>query len=259
MARARKKRAGHVVEILESKRPLAALKKFLATIGQTPSLQDSQIVLGAAQLALAGDDADAPALIDLVLDHWDRFPDRAGFHAEAFLRNAFDADDDPARLERLLMYATASGIDLVEEEVPLPEIPVHIAPHLRRVQRAVDDLVSELDRLGQPSTRHPPATLEQVLAAERAARIQLPNDYRALLTITDGLAVWEHQFYGTAELRTAHLVHDRVPIARGTRPADWLFYDPYGDGYLLADQVVPDLVTVLHRIGRTAADSLELN
>lgn len=258
MARA-KKSAGTVVEILESKRPVEALRTFLATIGAAPTVREGQVALGAAQLALAGDDVDAAGLIDLVLDHWERFPDRSGFHAEAFLRNAFDSDDDPARLERLLMYATASGIDLVDEEVSLPAIPVRIEPHMRRVRQAVDDLVTELGRLGQPATKHPPASLDDVLAAERESRIQLPNDYRAMLTITDGLAAWEHTFYSTKDLRTAQLVRDCVPIASGFGPTDWLLYDPYGDGYLLADQPVADLVTALDRIGRIAADVLATN
>lgn len=258
MARA-KKRPGTVVEILESKRPVEALRKYLAKIGAKPTLQQGEAALGAAQLALAGDDVEAAPLIDLVLDHWERFPDQSGFHAEAFLRNAFDADDDPARLERLLMYATASGIDLVVEEIPFPAIPVHVAPHMRRVRDAIDELVEELDRLGQPATKHPPATLDAVLAAERASRIQLPNDYRAMLTITDGMAAWEHTFLGTEDLRSAPLVRDRVPIASGATPADWLLYDPYGDGYFLADQPIADLVTALHRIGRIAADALATN
>lgn len=255
----KRKQGATVVAIVESARPLHALRAFLASIGAVATVHEGQIALGAAQLALAGDDGDAPALIDLILANWERFPDQHGFHAEAFLENAFAADGDPDRLERVLMYAMASGIDLLEEEVPLPEIPVHIAPHLRRVRQAVDALVSELDRLGQPATRHPPATLDAVLAAERAARLQLPNDYRAMLTITDGLAAWEHRFYSTEDLRSAHLVRDCIPIAIGASPTEWLLYDPFGDGYLLADQPVADLVTVLDRIGRTAADALELN
>jgi hypothetical protein len=258
MARANK-RALPVVQILESKRPLTALRRFLAKIGEFASVRDGQIALGAAQLALAGEDADAAALIDLVLAHWERFPDQSGFHAEAFLRNAFDADNDPVRLERVLMYATASGIDLLDEEVSLPAIPVRIEPHVRRVRQAVDALVTELERLGQPATTNPPASLEDVLAAERAARIQLPNDYRAMLTITDGLAAWEHTFLGTKDLLLAHLVRDCVPIASSAKPNDWLLYDPRGEGYLLADQPIADLVAALGRIGRIASDALELN
>lgn len=130
MARAKKrakpKRSGTtVVAILESKRPLTALRAFLAKIGEKATVQEGQIALGAAQLALAGDDADAPALIDLVLANWERFPDQRGFHAEAFLHNAFETDGDPARLERVLMYALASGIDLLVEEPALPDpLPV---------------------------------------------------------------------------------------------------------------------------------------
>jgi hypothetical protein len=110
-----------VVAILESERPLTPLRAFLAKLGEKATVQEGQIALGAAQLALAGDDPDARALIDLILANWERFPDQRGFHAEAFLQNAFASDDDPARLERLLMYATASGIDLVDEEPPVAE------------------------------------------------------------------------------------------------------------------------------------------
>lgn len=258
MARARKRRPT-VVQLVESSLPLMALDAYLRTIKQKATREQTQVALGAAQLMLAGGDVDAPRLIDLVLEYWARFRDQSGFHAEAFLRNAFDADDDPARLERLLMYATASGIELVEEEVPLPEIPVHIAPHVRSVRQAVDALVLELERLGQPATTNPPASLDEVLDAERASRIQLPNDYRAMLTITDGLSAWEHTFLGTKDIKLAHLVRDCVPIASGSKPTEWLLYDPFGDGYLLADQPVPDLVTALDRIGRIAADMLETN
>ncbi len=282
-----KKGAGKVVEILESKRPLAALRKFLANIGETPTVQEGQIVLGAAQLALAGDDPDAAALIDLVLEHWERFPDRSGFHAEAFLNNAFEADGDPARLERVLMYATASGIDLVTEEEPVPAIPVRIEPHVRPVRAALDALIADLGRLGQPATRNPPASLDDVLAAERTRQIQLPNDYRALLTITDGLAIWDNTFFATTDYRSeTRLARDAreyiamsaryraaidacVPIANWGQPNDWLLYDPLGHvrrgepGYVLmlnADELpLDDLVAALDRIGRVAADVLATN
>jgi hypothetical protein len=134
---------------------------------------------------------------------------------------------------------------------------------MRRVRQAVDDLVTELDRLGQPATKRPPASLEDVLAAERESRIQLPNDYRAMLTITDGLAAWEHTFYSTTDYRSAELVRDCVPIANGARPTDWLLYDPRGQGYVLmldADELpLDDLVAALDRIGRIAADVLATN
>ena len=31
--------------------------------------------------------------------------------------------------------------------------------------------------------------------------MQLPNDYRALLTICDGLTLWDHTFFGTVDYK----------------------------------------------------------
>src|SRR5438045_7572881 len=42
-------------------------------------------------------------LLDLVLARWDAFPDRTGFHAQEFLRNAFAAvGNDRERIARLV-------------------------------------------------------------------------------------------------------------------------------------------------------------
>ncbi|MFN0245496.1 MAG: SMI1/KNR4 family protein [Kofleriaceae bacterium] len=283
-----RKGATTVVAILESERPLALLRAFLAAIDETATVQEGQIALGAAQLALAGDDADAAALIELILANWERFPDQRGFHADAFLHNAFASDDDPARLERLLMYATASGIDLVDEEPPPPGIPVSIEPYVRPVRAALDSLIGNLHRLGQIATKNPPASLDDVLDAERARRIQLPNDYRALLTITDGFAIWANTFFGTTDYRseTALARNAReylemsarygakgmdacVPLANWGQSNDWLLYDPLGHvrrgdpGYVLmmnADETpLDDLVAALAFLDEIASDALATN
>lgn len=294
MAPARKKPARPakgaitVVTILEANRPLEALRTFLATIGETATVQEGQIALGAAQLALAGDDADTPALIDLILDHWERFPDQRGFHAEAFLHNAFESDGDPERLERLLMYATASGVDLVTEDELVPLVPVSIEPHLIPVRAALDTLIANLHRFGQTATRYPPATLDDILDAERVRRIQLPNDYRALLTITDGFAIWGNQFFGTTDYRSeTPLAKDAreyietstrygakgldtcVPLANWGQANDWLLYDPLGQvrrgepGYVLMlnayETPLDDLVAALAYLDEDATEALATN
>lgn len=289
MARARpRKGAATVVAILESKRPLDALRKFLRNIGAKASVQEGQIALGAAQLALAGDDPDAAALIDLVLTNWERFPDQSGFHAQAFLENAFEADSDPERLERLLMYATASGIDLVTEEEPVPGIPVRIEPHLRPVRAALDALIADLGRLGHPATKNPPASLDDVLDAEKTRHIQLPNDYRALLTITNGFAIWDNTFFSTLDYRdeTPLAKNAReylamssrygttgmdvcVPLANWGQPNDWLLYDPLGHvrrgepGYVLMlnadERPLADLVAALAHLREVATDVMATN
>lgn len=272
MARAKaaqkSKKSLPVVKILDAKRPLVALRAFIATLGPRATPRQGDIALGAAQLLLAGDDADATKVIDLILAHWSRFPDPSGFHAQEFLRNAFTADDDVARLEHILMLATANGIAILDEESP-PEIPVRIEPHVRPVRAALDKLIATLADFGQRATRHPPATIADVVATEAERQIQLPNDYRALLTITDGLAIWDHTFYGTGDYRTAALVNDCIPIANCGQPDEWLVYDSFGrmregePGYVLmldaSDTPLDGLVAALGHIARTAADALATN
>src|SRR5256885_964847 len=82
------------------------------------SVSQGQFALGSAQLMLlpiAREHRGGPEvkeLIDLVLARWDAFPDRAGFHAQEFLRNAFAAvGNDPPRIHRLaaLVPEDASG------------------------------------------------------------------------------------------------------------------------------------------------------
>ena len=169
-----------------------------------------------------------------------------------------------------------------------PAIPVDIEAHVESVREALDALVSTLEELGQHGKLNPPASLDLVLAAERVRKIQLPNDYRALLTITDGFAIWDNQFLGTADLRSdtalaksarayiemstgygATGINECVPIANWGQPNDWLLFDPLGTvrggepGYVLmlnADELpMDDLVAALDRIARIAADVLGTN
>src|SRR5262249_37865568 len=106
--RARLSGGSPVVKVLESRQPIEALRKFLARIPDKATMEQGQIALGSAQLMLlpiahehrGGDEV--KQLLDLVLARWDAFPDRSGFHAQEFLRNAFAAvGDDHDRITRL--------------------------------------------------------------------------------------------------------------------------------------------------------------
>lgn len=169
-----------------------------------------------------------------------------------------------------------------------PAIPVDIDSHVESVREALDALVSTLEELGQHGKLNPPASLDLVLSAERNRKIQLPNDYRALLTITDGFTIWDNEFLGTNDFRSdtalaksarAYLemsagygatgIDECVPIANWGQPNDWLLFDPRGKfrggepGYVLmlnADELpIDDLVAALDRIARIAADVLGTN
>jgi len=338
---------GLVVEILDDEQPIEALRRYLARIVGTASVQEGQVALGSAQLMLLPiarehrGGAEVKALLDLVLSRWVAFPDPAGFHAQEFLRNAFAAvGEDRERITQLLELvpaepssellfsiacahaiagdkpamlaalrgAIAGGVNAAQirrdgdfarflddhELIELldgdraPAIPVDLAPHLEPVREALDALVSTLEDLGQRSTLNPPASLELVLSAERATKIQLPNDYRALLTIADGFSIWDNAFLGTIDYRTdtalakrareylamsagygATGIDECVPIANWGQPNDWLLFDPRGTirggepGYVLmlnADELpIDDLVAALDRIARIAADVLGTN
>jgi hypothetical protein len=336
-----------VVEILDDEQPIEALRRYLALIPGTASLQEGQVALGSAQLMLLPiarehrGGAEVKALLDLVLSRWDSFPDPDGFHAQEFLRNAFAAvGDDPERIARLieqvpaepspelqfniacahaiagdkaamlvaLRAAIGDGVttaqvrrdsdfaaylqdpDLLEllDGARAPAIPVDLEPHVESVREALDALISTLEELGQHGKLNPPASLDLVLSAERAKNIQLPNDYRALLTIADGFAIWDNEFLGTNDFRTdtalaksareylemsagygATGIDECVPIANWGQPNDWLLFDPRGTirggepGYVLmlnADEMpIDDLVAALDRIARIAADVLGTN
>jgi hypothetical protein len=333
--------------VLDSKQPIEALRKFLARISGEATKEEGQIALGSAQLMLLpiahehrGGEA-VKQLLDLVLARWDAFPDRAGFHAQEFLRNAFAAvgddrdriaqlaslvpadatselrfnmasayaisGDRPAML-RALEAALAAGATAAQvrrdpdfapfvadpsviallDRAAVPAIPVDVDPHVAAVRAALDTLVGTLRRLGEPSRLNPPATLEAILAAERARQIQLPNDYRALLTIADGMAIWDHEFFGTVDYQGDTKLARRareflemsvsyggigmdecVPLASWGQPNNWLLYDPRGavregdPGYvvmLTADPLpMNDLADALLKIEASVRDVLGTN
>jgi hypothetical protein len=336
-----------VVEILEDEQPIDALRRFLATIDGEASIAQGQIALGSAQLMLlpiarehrGGDEV--KELLDLVLSRWADFPDRAGFHAQEFLRNAFAAvGDDPERIARLvqlvpedasaelrfniacayavigtkaamlqaleaalaagatpaqvrrdadfLSFAGDPDFDQLLEGAAAPMIPVDVRPHVAPVRTALDSLIATLKEYGEQSELAPPATLDNILATERARRIQLPNDYRALLTLADGMKVWDNQFFGTRDYRTetelakrareyleesagygATGIDECIPLANWGQPSDWLLYDPRGTirrgepGYVLmlnADELpLENLVAALERLESIASDVLGTN
>jgi hypothetical protein len=336
-----------VVKVLDSKQPIEALRKFLARITGPATTEEGQIALGSAQLMLLPiahehrGGAEVKQLLDLVLARWDAFPDRAGFHAQEFLRNAFAAvGDDRDRLARLsalvpgdatselrfnmatayaiagdkpamlraleaslAIGATAAQVRRDPDFAPfiddpavialldraaVPAIPVDIDRHIAPVRAALDSLVDTLRRFGEHGTFNPPASLEAVLAAERAKQIQLPNDYRALLTITDGMAMWEHEFFGTLDYRSDTQLATRareflemsvsyggigmdecVPLASWGQPNSWLLYDPRGavregdPGYVVMLTADPwpmnDLADALLKIEDSVRDVLGTN
>jgi hypothetical protein len=161
---------------------------------------------------------------------------------------ALTAGVSPAQFVRAPDFAAHAGdpeLQALLDRVGAPAIPVDLEPHVVPVRVALDSVVKALRELGEIARLEPPATLEAVLAAERARRIQLPNDYRALLTICDGMTLWDHQFFGTLDYRgetplakrareylelvaDATGVHDCVPLASWGQPNDWLVYDPHG-------------------------------
>jgi hypothetical protein len=310
-------------------------------------MEEGQIVLGSAQLMLLPiahehrGGSEVKQLLDLVLARWDAFPDRSGFHAQEFLRNAFAAvGDDRDRIARLaalvpsdatselrfnlagayavagersamlraLEAALASGATAAQvrrdpdfvgflqdpgvvallDRAAVPAIPVDLDPYLAPVRAALDTLVETLHELGEPSRLNPPASLEAVLAAERAKQIQLPNDYRALLTLTDGMALWDHEFFGTRDYRGDTPLAQRaraflemsvsyggigmdecVPLASWGQPNHWLLYDPRGSvregdpGYVVMLTADPwpmtDLADALLKIESSVRDARATN
>jgi hypothetical protein len=310
-------------------------------------MEEGQIALGSAQLMLLPiahehrGGKEVKQLLDLVLARWDTFPDRTGFHAQEFLRNAFAAvGDDHERIARLAMLvpedatselrfnmagayaivgdrpamlraleaALAAGataekvrrdpdfarfvddpaVIALFDRAAVPAIPVDVDRYVAPVRAALDSLVNTLRKFGEHGRLNPPATLETVLAAERAKKIQLPNDYRALLTITDGMAIWDHEFFGTLDYRSDTQLAERaraflemsvsyggigmdecVPLATWGQPNNWLLYDPRGavregdPGYVVMLTADPwpmdDLADALLKIEDSVRDVLSTN
>jgi hypothetical protein len=157
------------------------------------------------------------------------------------VESALLAGADRAQIARdpdLARFATDDGFRALLDRNTPPPIPIDIGPHLISVRMTLDALVKTLRELGETVKLEPPATLDAIAAAERARGIQLPNDYRALLAISDGMKLWDHQFFGTLDYRTETklsraaraIVKDSacVPLASWGTPNDWLLYDPYG-------------------------------
>ena len=167
----------------------------------------------------------------------------------------------------------------------VPPIPVDIAPHVAAVRAALDSLVATLRELGMRVELRPPVRLDAILDAERARKISLPNDYRALLTISNGMDVWEQKFFAAGDfreptklaVRAQHFLQNTaetelagcIPLASWGQPNDWLVYDPRGHaragepGYVLVagadEEPLPGLVAALARIEHTARDVLGTN
>jgi hypothetical protein len=346
-AKPARKGAGEVVKMVEAKDPIGALRKYLDKIENAASVQQGQVALGSAQLMLlpiareARGGEEVKELLDLVLGRWSAFPDRTGFHAQEFLRNAFAAvGEDRLRIARLAALvpvdaspelrfnvacalavagdrdamlraieialsagASASsfrrdddfapyhddpGFVAVLERATAPQIPVDIAPHVPIVRSSLDSAVKTLREYGEVAKLEGPASLDSVLAAERAGKVQLPNDYRALLTMCDGLTLWDHEFLGTVDYKNPTKlassakdylamsaqygragIEDCVPLANWGQPNDWLLYDPHGrvrggaPGYVLmlnADECPLDgLAHALDRFERIAREVLGTN
>jgi hypothetical protein len=185
-------------------------------------------------------------------------------------------------------YATDPDLATLLARADVPPIPVDVDPHRAGVRAALDSLVATLRELGMKVELRPPVRLDTILDAERAAKVSLPNDYRALLTITNGMRAWDHEFFGAGDFRElttlaarAHRwvhvtaeqgtrgVTECVPLASWGHPSDWLVYDPRGSlrggapGYVLCESAgesaVPDLITALARMESTARDVLGTN
>jgi hypothetical protein len=199
----------------------------------------------------------------------------AGAAAVQFRR---DADFAP--------YAKDPDLMLLLARAEVPHIPVDIEPYLPAVRAALDSLLSTLKEFGESVELRPPVRLDAILDAERAARISLPNDYRALLTITNGMRLWEHEFFAAVDYREATRLATRaqhylgsslgvagiaecVPVASWGQPTDWLLYDPRGrmrGGYagyvLMLDKdgvAVDDLATALAHMENLAREVLGTN
>ncbi|CAN5726727.1 hypothetical protein BH11MYX2_BH11MYX2_13610 [soil metagenome] len=287
--------SGGVLDILDAENPVDALRELIAARKKKFSIPDGQIALGAAQLMLltiAREHRGGPEVrdvIDLVVSAWKRFPEPAGFHAQEFLRNALVAAGDDtelvdALLARVPREASPELVTVVARAQTKEIIPVDVAPYVRPVRAAFEYLRATLEELGAPFETSSPAELDAVLATERAARIQLPNDFRALLTITNGCTLFDREFFGVDDYRTETALAKKardflaaapagldecIPLANWGQPTDWLLWDPHGHrrrgepGYVVmldeAASAYDDLVSVLEGIAAHARDALSTN
>jgi hypothetical protein len=183
-------------------------------------------------------------------------------------------------------YANDPDLAILLARAEIPQIPVDIEPYLPGVRAALDSLLSTLKEYGESVELRPGVRLDAILDAERAARVSLPNDYRALLTLTNGMRLWEHEFFATADYREQTRLAVRaqqylqaslgttgiaecVPLANWGQPRDWLLYDPRGRlrggeaGYVLvlgaAEQPLQDLADALAQMESLAREVLGTN
>ena len=183
-------------------------------------------------------------------------------------------------------YANDPDLMVVLARAEVPAIPVDVEPYLPGVRGALDSLLSTLKEFGETVELRPPVRLDAILDAERAGKISLPNDYRALLTITNGMRLWEHEFFSAGDYRENTKLSIRaqqylgsslgvaglaecVPLASWGQATDWLLYDPRGrmrsgePGYVLmlsTDGVaVDDLAAALAHMESMARDVLGTN
>jgi hypothetical protein len=183
-------------------------------------------------------------------------------------------------------YVTDPGLAVLLARADLPTIPVDVEPYRTPVREALDSLLIALKELGGQVELRPPARLDAILDAERAAKVSLPNDYRAFLSITNGMRLLDREFLATADYRDPtslaqrahHFVHadyaagglsDCVPLASWGQPENWLLYDPRGrvrgglPGYLATtgtDEIIlDDLVAALGWLEALTRDILGTN
>ena len=207
------------------------------------------------------------------------------------VHRALEAGITPAQFRRdpdFLVYTTDSDLALLLAQAEVPRIPVNVEPHVPIVRAALDALVATLKEFGEPIELRPPVRLDAILDAERARRISLPNDYRALLTITNGMSLWDHTFFAAGDYREATAlslaaqsyietqashgadgIQECIPVAKWGQPTDWLLYDPRGrmrggePGYVLRtvgrDEPLESLSVALARIEYLARESLGTN
>jgi hypothetical protein len=261
----------------------------------------AQEFLKNAFLAIGIDRARIQRLEDLVPEHAsaDLLFSLACAHAVArdkvamlrAVERALEAGATAAQFRRdadFVVYANDPDLSVLLARAEVPQIPVDVEPHVPAVRAALDHLVSTLKEFGEPIELRPPVRLDAILDAERARRISLPNDYRALLTITNGMTLWEHAFFGAGDYREptplalsaqhylqtsaqngAVGIEECVPVAKWGTPSDWLLYDPRGrmrggyPGYVLriddAAHPIDDLPTALARIEHMARETLGTN
>ncbi|HEY4176373.1 MAG TPA: SMI1/KNR4 family protein [Kofleriaceae bacterium] len=284
-----------MLDILDADDPIDALRAFVTARTKKFSVFDGQVALGAAQLMLltiAREHRGGPEVrdvIDLIVSAWKRFPEPAGFHAQEFLRNALVAADGETDLVDALLARTPRDaspelVTVVARAQTKEIIPVDVAPYMRPVRNALEEVRATLEELGGAMEVAPPAELSAVLASERAARIQLPNDFRALLTITNGCTLFDREFFSIDDYRTETALAKKarafltsapagldecVPLANWGQERDWLLWDPHGHrrrgapGYVVmldeGESTYDDLVSVLEGIAAHARDVLSTN